>query len=453
MEPPYSRRRLLASAGAAASITAAGCVGGSEDGSPGPPEAIESPYDLSVTHDIEAWDGYDPDWEPPETAPTAARLETETIVENLEIPWDVAFAPDGEVFLSERVGRISRYRGGERESVVELEGVIDHASSFDGDGSEWWGGGSEGGLLGIALHPNYPDVPVLYAFYTYGAGTDEYRNRLACYDVDDGYEETVVIDNVPGHRIIHNGARLAFGPRNYLWVTTGDADLTDRARDTGSLAGKVLRLEPDGTTPADNPGLDDPRVFSYGHRNPQGIAWLPDGTPLATEHGPAARDEIIALEAGGDYGWPSVRGAPGDDDHDGYADRDDVRAPLVHTTEETWAPSGCVFYTGDSVPALRNRLLVGGLASQRLNVVSVYPSTAPDIGGRRHTRAWLGSAFEAVSHGLLEHDLGRIRHVEAGPDGGLYAITSNRDGRSDRPTEDAFPRAADDRLVRIVQSA
>jgi len=93
-------------------------------------------------------------------------------------------------------------------------------------------------------------------------------------------------------------------------VTTGDADLTERAADPGSLAGKVLRLEPDGTPPADAPGFDDPRVHSYGHRNPQGIAWLPDGTPLATEHGPAARDEVNVIEAGENYGWPSVRSAP-----------------------------------------------------------------------------------------------------------------------------------------------
>jgi len=273
------------------------------------------------------------------------------------------------------------------------------------------------------------------------------------FDLENGYEETVVVDGIPGHRIIHNGARVAFGPRNYLWLTTGDADLTERSADPGSLAGKVLRLEPDGTAPGDGPDLDDPRVYTYGHRNPQGIAWLPDGTSVATEHGPAFRDEINVLEAGGNYGWPSVRGVPDDTEHDPYADHGEVVSPLVHTgTEETWAPSGCVFYTGEKVPALRNRLLVGGLASQRLNVVSIYGSTAPDIGGVRHDADWLGSGYEAVSHGLLGNELGRIRHVTQGPEGGLYALTSNRDGRSDRPTADAFPRASDDRLVRIVQS-
>jgi len=450
MEPPYSRRRLLASVGAAASASVAGCAG--EPASPDPPEEVDSAYDLSVSHDIDAWDGYDPEWLPPETSPTEATFETETVVDDLEIPWDVAFVSADDFFIAERVGRIGHYDGGELEAVIEPDSVIDHASSLDG-GHDWWGGGSEGGLLGTALHPNYPEIPVLYAAYTYRAGSEEYRNRVVYFDLENGYEETVVVDGIPGHRIIHNGARVAFGPRNYLWLTTGDADLTERSADPGSLAGKVLRLEPDGTAPGDGPDLDDPRVYTYGHRNPQGIAWLPDGTSVATEHGPAFRDEINVLEAGGNYGWPSVRGVPDDTEHDPYADHGEVVSPLVHTgTEETWAPSGCVFYTGEKVPALRNRLLVGGLASQRLNVVSIYGSTAPDIGGVRHDADWLGSGYEAVSHGLLGNELGRIRHVTQGPEGGLYALTSNRDGRSDRPTADAFPRASDDRLVRIVQS-
>ena len=448
---PYSRRRVLVSLGAAASVSAAGCTGGDEPTSADPPEATDAPYDLSVPHDIDSWDGHNPDWEPPGTAPDAP-LETEPIVENLEVPWDMEFAGNGDFFVSERVGRISRYEAGELASVTEADAVIDHADSLDSGGFDWWGGGSEGGLLGIALHPNYPDVPVLYAFYTYEAGGDDYRNRLVYYDLDDDYEETVLVDDIPGHRIIHNGARLAFGPRNYLWVTTGDADLRERAADPDSLAGKTLRLEPDGTAPADNPDIGDPRVYSYGHRNPQGITWLPDGTPLATEHGPAARDEVNVIEAGGNYGWPSVRGPPGDDEHGSYADHDDVTAPLVNTgTDETWAPCGCLFYTGDAVPALRNRLLVAGLSSQRLNVVSVYGAAAPDISGTRHDGSWLGGGHEAIAHGRFEHDLGRIRHVEQGPDGALYLVTSNRDGRSDEPTEDAFPRASDDRLVRVVQ--
>ena len=446
MEPLHSRRRFLASVGAAGSLAVAGCFGlGTGD-----PEPVDSEYDLSVSHDIESWDRHDPEWEPPRDSPTAATYGTETVIENLEVGWDIEFADSGEVFISERVGRISRYSAGELEAVASPDDVIDHASSIENpEDNDWWAGGSEGGLLSIALHPNYPDVPVLYAFYTYREGEEDYRNRLVFYDLDNGNEETVVIDDIPGHRIIHNGARLAFGPRNYLWVTTGDANVEGLPQDPGRLGGKVLRLKPDGTAPEDNPGLEDPRVYTYGHRNPQAVTWLPDGTPIVSEHGPQARDEIQILEAGGNYGWRNVRGGPDDDAYESYPDHPDVVPPLVNTGPKTsWAPTGGVFYTGDAVPALQNRFISGGLISQRLNVVSIYDGEAPEIGGRRFDDDWLYSEYDAVSHSLFEDELGRIRHAEQGPDGALYVVTSNRDGRA----TEQFPKESDDRLLRIVQN-
>lgn len=446
MEPLHSRRRFLASVGAAGSIAVAGCFGlGTDDLEP-----VDSQYDLSVSHDIESWDRYDPEWEPPRNSPLEATYGTETVIENLEVGWDIEFADSGEVYISERVGRISRYSSGELEAVATPDDVIDHADSIaDPENNDWWAGGSEGGLLGIALHPNYPEVPVLYAFYTYQAGEEDYRNRLVFYDLENGNEETVVIDDIPGHRIIHNGARLAFGPRNYLWVTTGDANVEGLPQDPGRLGGKVLRLNPDGTAPEDNPGLEDPRVYTYGHRNPQAVTWLPDGTPVVSEHGPQARDEVQILEAGGNYGWRNVRSGPDDDAYESYPDHPDVVPPLVNTGPGTsWAPTGGVFYTGDAVPALQNRFISGGLISQRLNVVSIYDGDPPDIGGRRFDADWLYSEYDAVSHPLFEDELGRIRHAEQGPDGALYVVTSNRDGRA----TEQFPKANDDRLLRIVQN-
>lgn len=451
--PRLRRRRFLLAVGAAATA-GAGCVSGDpngDDSTPSPePEPVDSELDLSVDHDVDSWDRYDPDWKAPDTSPLDAELGTETVIENLEVGWDLEFAADGELFVSERVGRISRYASGELDAVVTPEDVIDHAASIENpEENDWWGGGSEGGLLGIALHPNYPNVPVLYAFYTYRAGAEDYRNRLVFYDLDNANDETVVIDDIPGHRIVHNGARLAFGPRNYLWVTTGDANVEDLPQDTGRLGGKVLRLKPDGTPPAENPGLADPRVYSYGHRNPQAVTWLPDGTPLVSEHGPGARDEVQILEAGGNYGWPTVRGGPDDEEWGSYTDHDDVVSPLVNTgAATTWAPTGGVFYTGEAVPALRNRFVSGGLLSQRLNVVSIYDEEPPDIGGTRYTDDWLHPGYDAVAHPLFEDELGRIRHVEQAPDGALYAVTSNRDGRAEGP----FPTPEDDRLVRIVQA-
>ena len=451
MTSERTRRRFLASVGATGSVAVAGCIF-DEDGDG--LEPVDSPYDLSVDHDIEDWDEYDPEWTPPESSPADANLSTETVVENLEIPWDMSFADDGTLFFSERIGRISRYEAGEIETVTEPEDVIDHATSVapEFEGEDWWGGGSEGGLLGIALHPNYPDVPVLYAYYTYQADEEEYRNRLVFYDLENDNEETVVLDDVPGHRIIHNGARLAFGPRNYLWVTTGDSGEEELAQDTGSLAGKILRLEPDGTAPEDNPDFEDPRIHTVGHRNPQSITWLPDGTALAAEHGEQARDEVNVIEGGNNYGWPEARGGPDDDSYGAYPDFPEFTPPLVNTGPgETWAPPGGVVYTGDDVPALAGRFVLGGLISQRLNVVSVYEGEAPDVGGQRFEADWMHPDYDAVAHRFFEDELGRIRHVEQGPNGELYAVTSNRDGRSSEPEENSFPTAGDDRLVRIVQ--
>ncbi|SEW11210.1 PQQ-dependent sugar dehydrogenase [Halobacterium jilantaiense] len=467
-----NRRTFLASLGLAGLTSVAGCTsfGDSDEATPSEttPQTSVDPvdddqYDLAVTHDAENWTEYDPEWKHP-VDPPELDVTTETVIEGLKIPWDLAFAPNGDLFITERVGRISRYSADDMETVATPD-VIDHADSIaPGEEGGWWEAGSEGGLMGLAVHPNYPDVPLVYAIYTRKdepavSGGDDFVNRLSYFDVsadDPGETETVVIDGIPGNEIIHNGARLAFGPENYLWVTTGDAasvnpDLgTDKPlpQDTSSLAGKVLRLKPDGTAPADNPAVGgDPRVYTYGHRNPQGITFMPDTTPVETEHGPSAHDEVNVLEAGENYGWgPKGERARRAETYRGS----DYARPVVNT-EKTWAPPGAVFYTGDAVPSWQNRLLVGGLSSQRINIVTVYPTDGEPAsagnGGQRFDADWMNADYSAVHHTTLADELGRIRHIEQGPDGALYAVTSNRDGRA---KGDQFPREADDRLVRIT---
>jgi glucose/arabinose dehydrogenase len=465
-----NRRSFLASLGLAGVAGLAGCTTPDEPSdtttaTEAPPvtSVDEQEYDLGVTHDIEGWSEYDPDWSHPTGAPNLD-VEVETVVEGLEIPWDLSFAPNGDLFISERVGRISRYEATDLETVATPD-VIDHADSIaPGEEGGWWEAGSEGGLMGLAVHPNYPDVPLVYAIYTYEGGAavpggDRFVNRLSYFDVsadDPGETETVVIDDIPGNEIIHNGARLTFGPENYLWVTTGDAasvnpDLgTDQPlpQDPSSLAGKVLRIEPDGSAPESNPDIDggDPRVYTYGHRNPQGITFLPDGTPVENEHGPSAHDEVNVLEAGENYGWgPEGERARTAETYRGT----DYARPVVNT-DETWAPPGSVFYTADAVPSWQNRLVVGGLVSQRINLVTNYPTDGEPAsaanGGQRFDADWMNDEYSAVHHTVLEDELGRIRHVEQGPDGSLYAVTSNRDGRA----QGDFPREGDDRLVRIT---
>jgi len=405
---------------------------------------------------LESWSEYDPEWEAPTTSPLDATFETEVLVENLEIPWDLSFAADGTLFITERVGRVLRFDGENVTPVAEPQNAID-AGSIDPGPAErkWWVKGGEGGTLGVAAHPTFPDPPHIYVYYT-TSDDDGRANRVDAFDVtanDPGTAHHTVVEGIPADNY-HNGGRVTFGPRNYLWITCGDGGTRASPQDPSSYGGKILRVTPEGEPAPDNPDLGDgadPRVFTYGHRNPQGVVWLPDGTPVNSEHGQNGQDELNRLEAGSNYGWgtenETIR------NRDAYVGSD-VHKPLFNTGAQSVAPSGSLFYTGDSVPALQNRILTGGLISQQLIVTTLTPSggdlppaenaygqTTPDT-------EWADEAYSATVHTLFENELGRIRHAEQGPDGDLYLCTSNRDGRS----SEAFPRDVDDVLVRVTQS-
>jgi glucose/arabinose dehydrogenase len=472
---PRSRRRFLALTGAA--VVAAGCAtdaseqtptpaptsdgssdaDGDADGTGGDADGSDGTADSNsaVGRPVEDWPRYDPDWTAPATSPLASELTVEVLVENLEIPWDMSFAPDGALFLTERVGRVLEFDGGEVQAVASPADAIDAGSMEPGaDEQPWWIEGGEGGTLGIAVHPEFPDPSEVFVYYTTSDDETEsgVTNRVNAFDVrsdDPGIPVRTVVDDIPADNF-HNGGRLEFGPRNYLWVTCGDGLSPERAQDRSSLGGKIIRVTPEGEPAPDNPGLGadaDPRVFTYGHRNPQGVVWLPDGTPVASEHGPSGRDEINRLVAGDDYGWDvedeRVR-------RRGQYPGSDVHRPLYNTAGTSFAPTGSLFYTGDSVPALRNRMLTGGLISQQLVVTTLTPPGAemPPAGDAYEQvdgADWSDDAYAATVHTLLENELGRIRHVEQGPGGDIYVCTSNRDGRA----TEGFPTERDDVLARI----
>jgi glucose/arabinose dehydrogenase len=449
-DPPVSRRQFVALAGAG---VLAGCLGGSSDGgNEETPKIVEDNYDHPTPSG-------NPEWEVPTTSPQAD-IEVETLVENLEIPWDIAFTGEGELFMTERTGQVLRFDSGNVSEIAQPQDAIDAGSISPGsDERPWWVEGGEGGTLGIAVHPDYPDEKWVYVYYT--AETEDGKaNRVVRFDAgaDDpeSTEETLIGEM--GADSYHNGGRIRFGPDDNLWVTTGDAGNPSAAQNTSSLSGKILRITPDGRIPSSNPKLGgDRRVFSYGHRNPQGIDWLPSGVPVASEHGPANRDEVNILLPGRNYGWPEVRGVADDpsDNFDTYAERSDVTAPLVNTGPHTgWAPTGATFYTGGDLPAWRNRFVVGGLANQSIMVVTLTPRGVqpPPLDGEatRYDANWTNDSFTATAHRMLQDELGRVRHVAQSPTGELYAITSNRDGRTNEGTP--FPREKDDVLVRLTSA-
>ena len=467
-----TRRRFLALtaagvAGAAGCSTTSDTPGGGADGEDGdgtdgedgtdgnsPTATVTDAGDggegADVTRPLEEWSAYDPDWEAPTTSPLEADLETEVLVENLEIPWDLSFAPDGSLFITERVGRVLRFDGDDVRTVAEPAGAIDAGALEPGsDERPWWVDGGEGGTLGIAVHPAYPDPARVFVYYTY-TEDGEAKNRVDVFDIesdDPGTPVDTIVEGIPGNNY-HNGGRLEVGPRNHLWITTGDGGLPGETRDPSSLAGKILRVTPEGDPAPGNPDREDgdSRVFTVGHRNPQGVVWLPDGTPVANEHGPSGRDEINRLEAGANYGW--------DDEESRIRRREDYpesgfHRPLFNTGATSFAPSGSVFYTADAVPALRNRMLTGGLISQQLVVTTLSPAGGelpPSADAYEQVTAdWSDDAYVATVHTMFENELGRVRHVEQGPEGDIYVCTSNRDGRA----KDGFPREVDDVLVRI----
>ncbi len=321
----------------------------------------------------------------------------EDVATGLEAPWELAFLPDGDLLVTERPGRLVRLSPeGARRWTTEVPGVRPRG---------------EGGLLGLALDPAYDEGGRIWLYLT-----AESENRVERWRLDaDGTlsERTVVVDGIPAASF-HDGGRIAFGPDGMLWITTGDAGAPGDARDPGSLAGKILRVRPDGEPAPGNPS--GTAVWSLGHRNPQGLAWDADGSLWATEHGPSGLgsgfDEVNRIRAGADYGWPEGRG---DDAPPGTV------PPAAHSgADDTWAPSGAVVAGGS--------LWFGGLRGQALYELPL------EAGGPGTLRVHLFG------------DLGRVRQVRRGPDGALWILTSNRDGRG-------RARDGDDRVVRVRPEA
>lgn len=323
------------------------------------------------------------------------RQAVDVVAERLEVPWEIRFLPDASMLITERPGRLVHLDDGARGSY-EVPGVRQIG---------------EGGLMGLALHPSYSENRFIFVCLT-AEGEGGLENRVERYRFDPGSDlsgRRVLLDGIPAASF-HDGCRLEFGPDDLLYVTTGDAGDSDRAQDRSSLAGKILRLTPDGEVPTENPF--GTAIFSFGHRNPQGLAWDERGRLWATEHGRSGLgsglDELNRIEVGANYGWPVIQGnqtAP-----------DMVTPALNSGPDYTWAPAGAAFHDG--------RIFFGGLRGESLYEARLHEGRPPEL--RVH----------------FNGDFGRIRAVRVGPDGMLYFSTSNRDGRG-------RARSSDDRILRI----
>lgn len=344
------------------------------------------------------------------SAAALAQPSIETVARGLITPWAIDIAPDGRIFISERPGRIRIIERGQLRPEPWL--TIDVAAS------------GESGLLGLAIDPQFSLNRFVYVAYSYRSGAFSTRNRLVRLREDaksgNGVIDKMLIDDVPGANN-HDGGRVKFGPDGKLYWTIGDAQTTRHAQDLKSLNGKILRLNSDGSTPADNP-FPNSYVYSYGHRNPQGLAWQPTSRRLyATEHGPSGfqgccRDEVNLIEPGKNYGWPEIRG---DETKEG------MMPPVIHSgSSETWAPGGATFV---SQGPWAGSLVFTGLRGQTLYRVILDPNDPRKVEKlERH----------------FDRQFGRLRDIVEGPDKALYLLTSNHDGRG-RPTPE------DDRVIRL----
>ncbi len=311
------------------------------------------------------------------------------LAQGLNIPWSMDFLPDKSIIFTQRPGevRLIDPQGNLKELPILVINDVHHSG--------------EGGLLGIAVHPDFENNNYVYFYYTFSGDDTNTLNRVVRFKMENGklIDRKVIVDNIPG-AIFHNGGRIKFGPDGFLYITTGDAGEPSLSQDKNSLAGKILRVTAEGEVAPGNPF--NTRVYSYGHRNPQGLAWDNKGRLWETEHGSSAFDEVNLIEPGKNYGWPEIRG---DQEKTG------MEKPFLHSGEGTWAPSGTAYING--------KLYFAGLRGQDLFELNLASKNLRKI---------------------FNGEYGRIREVVLGPDKIFYILTNNTDGRG-------IPKNGDDKLI------
>lgn len=357
-----------------------------------PAERTESVEQAGFPQETTAESTSEPSPEPTTSEPVEVQFET--LVTGLEVPWGLIFLPDGRALVTERdSGRVL---------AVDGQGDVQEVQQIPA------GGSGEGGLLGLALSPDYENDRYIYVYHSTGEDNRVARFRL-------GEQPKPILTGIPVNTY-HDGGRIAFGPDSMLYVATGDAGIPESSQDLNSLSGKILRMTPEGEVPEDNP-FSNNLTYSYGHRNVQGLAWDEEGQLFVSEFGQDAYDEVNLIEAGGNYGWPEVEGEGGEPEY--------IDPIAVFATSEA-SPSGAEIPLGSSIPQWNGDFLMAALRGERLWRLELSPD---------------GSVMEREQ--LLDGDFGRLRHVAQATDGSLWVLTNNRDGRGN-------PAPEDDRILRLA---
>jgi glucose/arabinose dehydrogenase len=338
-------------------------------------------------------------------------VRVEEVATGLEVPWGIAFLPNNDMLVTERPGRVRLVRNGQLQPApVATINVTDSG---------------EGGLLGIAAHPNFAQNRLFYVYYTAdrnGTPINRVERWQLSQDGTSATADRMIIDDIPV-ALYHNGGRIRFGPDGMLYIGTGDARDPDISQDNNSLAGKILRVTPDGEVPQDNPFPDNP-VYISGIRNTQGFDWANDSTMWVTDHGPSGElgrrghDKVSVATAGDNLGWPTIYRC---ESQEGL-----VTPSLVW--REAVPPGGATIYTGNAIPEWQGSLMIATLRSEHLHRVAFDPDSQQV---RQHEV-------------YLQGEHGRLRDAVMGSDGELYITTSNCDGRGSCP-------AGQDKILRVTR--
>lgn len=317
-------------------------------------------------------------------------LKNKVAVSGLRFPWGMVYGPDNFIWFTERGGKISRLNPstGQISALLTVSEVRENG---------------EGGLLGIALNPDFSTNPWVYVAYNYGSS---YKEKIVRYTYSGGTlnSPVTIIDNI-GASSTHNGSRLLISGGK-LFISTGDAADTNTPQNINSTSGKILRLNLDGSIPSDNPFANNP-VWSYGHRNPQGLVQVGNKI-FSSEHGPDSDDEINVIEKSRNYGWPNIKGFCNETSEQAFCTANNIVQPLIAWTP-TIAPSGVAYYNSNYIPQFKNSLLLAVLKNTKLMQLKL-DDTQTKIDGTKD---------------FFVNTYGRMRDVCVSPEGKIYVCTSN----------------------------